>query len=105
MSIKNQEELLAQSADFFSTYVDIQHFGKYSVQITVLNGSSFTGSCTLQAANDYDSWSDVTGTTKSLSGSSDVQIYDVVDSSVGYTRVKVVVTTGSADFKIDWLLK
>lgn len=102
---KRQETLLAKSSDFSSRHVDLEDHQMFSAQINVTNGTLFDGSCTLQVSNDLVSWIDVSGTTSALSGATDVQIYDVIESSAGFARVKIDIVAGSADFNIDWVLK
>src|SRR4051812_10489464 len=100
---KVEQVYLAKSASFFSDRVDLEDHDKFSVQIVTTNGSGFTSTVTLQVSNDYDVWTDVTSTTLPLTGTSDVQLYDVIQSSTGYSRIKVAITGGSADFEIDWV--
>lgn len=106
MSAKKEQTVLAASAPFNSDYVDLQVFTSFSTQVNVINGTvDFAADVTLQVSNDFVEWIDVTGTTKPLAGVADAQIYDVVQSAVAYTRVKLDITAGTADIDIDWMLK
>ena len=104
---KVQEILTSQSADFNSEFIDIELFKMFSVEVNVTNGSSYAGTVAIEVCNDYDKggWVEVTDTSLALTGATDIQLYDVVDSAVSYVRLKFVVTTGSADFEIDWTIK
>jgi len=106
MLAKHQEILTTQSADFTSTRVDLDTFKMFSVEVNVTNGSSYAGTVAIEVSNDYNKgWVEVTDSSKALSGATDIQLYDVVDSAVSYVRLTFVITTGSADFEIDWTLK
>lgn len=105
MSAKKQELLTAKTADFNSTPVDLQSYGSFSVQVGIVGDVLFEGTTTLQVSNDFDNWIDVPSTTLVIAGTSDVQIYDVVQSAVAHVRIKVLITAGTADFDIDWMLK
>lgn len=103
--MKVKEIQLNKSADFYSESVDLELHSKLSVQITTSNGSSFAATVTLQVSNDKSLWLDVAGSSASLSGASDSQIYDLPDTSVSFARVSVDITSGSADFAINWDIK
>ena len=107
MSLKKQQEILTgQSADFESLKVDLDTYKMFSVEVNVTNGSSYAGTVAIEVSNDFNKgWVEVTDTSTALSGATDIQLYDVVDSAVSYVRLKFVFTTGSADFEIDWTLK
>lgn len=104
MSAKYEQTELEQSADFYSDVINLEDHSMFAAQCNVANGDTFTGTVTLQVTNDFDNWVDV-ATASALSGTSDSQLFDAVQSSAGYARLSIVVTTGSADFNIDWVLK
>lgn len=102
---KVEQEYLGKSADFESAAVPIEQFRAFSAQINVHDGNSLDANVALQVCNDELNWVDVTGTLKTLSGTTDTQMYDVIDSAVAYVRIRVEIVSGDADFDIDWVLK
>ena len=103
---KEQETQTGVSVDFESVVVDIDTFNMYSASVSVTNGSTFTGTVAIEATNNQDEgWVEVTGSSKALSGATDLCIFDVTETAMSYVRLAFVMTTGSADFKIDWTLK
>lgn len=100
-----EQDYVAKDADFETDLVALDLYYSFSCQINILNGNSLDADVTLQVSNDGERWVDVTSTTKNLAGATDSQVYDVVQSSVAYARVKVVFNGGDADFNLDWVLK
>ena len=102
---KLQEVYAAQTAAFETTPVDLQDYHMVGIQTRVYDGSGFSCTITLQVTNDQKTWTDVTDTNLPLSGASDAQIYDVVQISVGWCRLKFSGFSGTASFEIDYMLK
>ena len=55
-------------------------------------------------SNDLVNWVNVPSTITTLTGN-DVQIYDVTQSATAYARVSLYDVVGTADLKIDYILK
>lgn len=105
MSNKKAEQLYTgKSTNFESDYIDLEDHERVSVQVATTNGSNFSATCTLQLSNDYDHWVDVNTASAIMSGATDVKFFDT-DTGAAYVRLKVIFTTGSADFELDWVMK
>jgi hypothetical protein len=105
MSRKIKQEYLEVDSDLEAEAINLQNFRSFACQISMSNGDTFLSTVSLEVSNDQQQWVLITGTDTSLNGTSDVQLYDTISSSVGYARVKIVPTSGSADIKIDYVLK
>jgi hypothetical protein len=103
---KDSETQLNQNATFYSKMINLEDNSSVSVQISTSNGSSFTGTSTVQVSNNYTKgWVDLTDTTVSISVASNIQIYDITETSAAYVRIKITITAGSADFDFAWMIK
>ena len=92
-------ETTNQSADFVSDTVDVQRDSGYSVSIKTSDSSTdFECVLELQASNDGD-WGTIQGTVSNLS-QDDTVIFNVSKCYYRYFRVKVIFTSGDADFLI-----
>lgn len=92
-----------RTLNFFSDVVVIESYNNVSVQVVASNQlSEFSCSCTFQTSNDGKNWFD--------SGTDTIDINKKMvafDSSTAFafSRIRVEISKGSADFDIYWCLK
>lgn len=105
MSRKIKQEYLEIDSTLEAETINLQNYRSFACQVSMTNGDTFLSTVSLEVSNDQESWVTLTGSDVALDGVSDVQLYDTITSSVGYARVKIVPTSGTADIRIDYVLK
>jgi len=75
--------------------VDLGDLTRYSIE-TTFSGSNVVGVLTLESSNYGVIWNTISGSTQAIAASAN-HIYDVVNSSYRYYRLKWVYTSGTGN--------
>lgn len=99
-----------EQTDSFTQEIDIDNARNFSLQFRTANGTvdpgdEFTGTCKLQISNDFDLWTDIATTEKTITGASYSFFFDNFTTNASHVRISVTITLGSADFELDWCIK
>lgn len=83
--------------------IDLGDLTRYSVE-TTFSGSNVVGTLTLESSNFGVIWNTVSGSSQAVTASTN-HIYDVVNSSYRYVRLKWTYTSGTGNIGAKTFLK